>query len=198
MRRARAAHLGPELRRPLVLDAALGLFASDGYDAVSMQAIADAAGVSKPVIYACFAGKEELFTALVRREDQRMWELVEASVPASDAAENGEALLRRGLTGMLRAVQEAPDAFRIMYLQPHGEDRVGRGRAHWEERLTHLVAARTPAPAREARLLGRLIVAATEIGFTTLLDDPGRWEPDELAAYLARTLAQGFSAQLPA
>ena len=43
MRRVRAAHLGPELRRPLVLDVALPLFARHGYDAVSMQAIADSA-----------------------------------------------------------------------------------------------------------------------------------------------------------
>jgi hypothetical protein len=98
---------------------------------------------------------------------------------------------------MLRAVVAAPDAFRVMYLQPHGEDRVERGRAHWEDRMAQLVAARTPAPAREARLLGRLIVAAAEIGLTTLLDEPESWQPDELAAHLTRTLAHGFSADLP-
>ena len=51
-RRKRAAHLGPERRRPEVLDAALALFLEHGYDGASMQAIADGAGVTKPVVYA--------------------------------------------------------------------------------------------------------------------------------------------------
>jgi hypothetical protein len=40
-------------------------------------------------------------------------------------------------------------------------------------------------------------VAAAEIGLTTLLDEPESWQPDELAAHLTRTLAHGFSADLP-
>jgi AcrR family transcriptional regulator len=192
MRRARAAHLGPELRRPLVLDAALPLFAEEGYEAVSMQAIADAAQVSKPVLYSCFASKEELFAELARREDRRLWDLVEDSVPLPGDAEDHESLLRRGLTGMLRAVAGAPEAFRVIYLQPYGEDRVERGRAHWEQRMSEVIAARALIPDREARVLGRLLVAAAELGFRTLLEEPGAWDPDELAAYLARTLMQGI------
>src|SRR5918994_4522452 len=61
--RKRAAHLGPERRRPEVLDAALELFLEHGYDGTSMQAIAGRAGVTKPVVYACFPGKDELFRA---------------------------------------------------------------------------------------------------------------------------------------
>src|SRR5215218_9762300 len=112
MSRARAAHLGPELRRPLVLDAALPLFARDGYDAVSMQAIADAAGVSKPVLYSCYASKEELFDELMRREERKLWHLVEDSVPDPGIAGDREAMLRHGLAVMLEAVVAAPDAFR--------------------------------------------------------------------------------------
>jgi AcrR family transcriptional regulator len=190
--RTRAAHLGPELRRPLVLDAALPLFAEEGYEAVSMQEIADAAHVSKPVLYSCFASKEELFAELVRREDRRLWDLVEDSVPLPGAEEDDESLLRRGLTGMLRAVAEAPDAFRVIYLQPAGEDRVERGRAHWEQRMAEVIAARALIPDREGAVLGRLLVAAAELGFRTLLEEPGAWGPDELAEYLARTLMRGI------
>jgi AcrR family transcriptional regulator len=190
--RARAAHLGPELRRPLVLDAALPLFAEHGYDAVSMQAIADAAAVSKPVLYSCFPSKEDLFEALVRREDRRMWDLVEDQVPMPGEGDGHEALLRRGLTGLLRAVADAPDSFRVIYLQPAGADRVERGREQWEQRMAEVVAARSTMPDREALVLGRLLVAAAEIGFRALLDEPGRWDPDELADYLARMLVRGF------
>src|SRR5438128_7131431 len=79
--RRRAAHLGPERRRPLVLDAALPLFVEHGYPATSMDMIAEAAGVTRPVIYDCFANKEELFTALLERESGRLLENALASLP---------------------------------------------------------------------------------------------------------------------
>ncbi len=71
-RRKRAAHLGPERRRPLVLDAAYDLFIENGFEGTSMDSIAAAAGVSKPVVYDCFASKDELFTAMLDREEERI------------------------------------------------------------------------------------------------------------------------------
>jgi AcrR family transcriptional regulator len=192
MTRTRAAHLGPELRRPLVLDAALPLFARDGYDAVSMQAIADEAGVSKPVLYSCYASKEELFDALMAREERKLWHMVEDSVPAPGAPGHQEDLLRFGLAALLRAVVEAPDAFRVIYLQRHGETRVERGREHWERRMSEVLAAWTDLPDRETALLGRMLVALAELGFRVQLDEPGQWEPDALAAYLAGVVVRGI------
>jgi AcrR family transcriptional regulator len=194
MRRTRAAHLGPELRRPLVLDAALPLFAHEGYDAVSMQAIADAAGVSKPVLYSCFGSKEELFEALIRREERKLWHLVEDAVPAPGAAGDREALLCHGLTAVLRAVAAEPEAFRVIYLQRHGEHRIERGRAQWEQRMAEVLAAWTPLPDREAAVLGRVLVAMAELGFRVQLEEPGAWEPEALAAYLARLMMRGITA----
>jgi AcrR family transcriptional regulator len=192
MSRVRAAHLGPELRRPLVLDAALPLFARDGYEAVSMQAIADAAGVSKPVLYSCYASKEELFEELMRREERKLWHMVEDSVPAPGAPGDKQDLLRFGLEALLRAVVEAPDAFRVIYLQRHGETRIERGREHWEQRMGEVLAAWTQLPDRETALLGRMLVALAELGFRVQLEEPGQWQPDQLAAYLARVVVRGI------
>jgi AcrR family transcriptional regulator len=194
MGRARAAHLGPELRRPLVLDAALPLFARDGYEAVSMQTIADAAGVSKPVLYSCYASKEELFEELMRREERKLWHMVEDSVPAPGALGDKQDLLRYGLAALLRAVVEAPDAFRVIYLQRHGETRIEQGRRHWERRMGEVLAAWTLLPDRETALMGRMLVALAELGFRVLLEEPGQWEPDALAAYLARVVIRGIPA----
>jgi AcrR family transcriptional regulator len=192
MGRARAAHLGPELRRPLVLDAALPLFARDGLQAVSMQAIADAAGVSKPVLYSCYDSKEELFEELLRREERKFWHMVEESVPALGALGSREDLLRYGLAALLRAVVEAPDAFRVIYLQRNGENRVERGREHWEQRIGEVLSAWTQLPERETTLLGRMLVALAELAFRVQLDEPGVWEPDALAAYLAGVVIHGI------
>jgi AcrR family transcriptional regulator len=194
--RARAAHLGPELRRPLVLDAALPLFARDGYDAVAMQAIADAAAVSKPVLYSCFGSKEELFDELLRREERKLWHLVEDAVPEPGAPGDREALVRHGLTALLRAVAAEPDAFRIIYLRRSGEDRVEVGRRRWEQRMAEVLAAWTDMPDREARVFGRLLVAAAEVGFRVQLEEPGQWLPDALAAYLAKVLVRGAAGEV--
>jgi AcrR family transcriptional regulator len=192
MTRARAAHLGPELRRPLVLDAALPLFADLGYEAVSMQAIADAAEVSKPVLYSCYASKEELFDELMAREERKLWHMVEDSVPTPGAPGDKEDLLRFGLEALLRAVVEAPEAFRVIYLQRHGETRIERGREHWEARMGEVLAAWTQLPDRETALLGRMLVALAELGFRVQLEEPGQWQPDQLAAYLARVVVRGM------
>jgi AcrR family transcriptional regulator len=192
MGRARAAHLGPELRRPLVLDAALPLFARDGFEAVSMQAIADAAGVSKPVLYSCYDSKEELFEELLRREERKFWHMVEDSVPAPGAPGSKEDLLHFGMTALLRAVVEAPDAFRVIYLQRNGENRIERGREHWEQRMGEVLSAWTQLPDRETALMGRMLVALAELGFRVQLDEPGQWQPDALAAYLARVVIRGI------
>ena len=52
-------------KRTAVLEAAMALFPSRGYDGVSMDAIAQAAGVSKLTVYSHFADKEALFAAAV-------------------------------------------------------------------------------------------------------------------------------------
>lgn len=52
-------------KRQLVLDAAADLFMAQGYGAVSMDAIARAAGVSKATLYAYFSSKEQLFARII-------------------------------------------------------------------------------------------------------------------------------------
>src|SRR6266436_2861630 len=88
--RPRAAHLGPERRRPLVLDAAFDLFVKRGYEGTSMEAIAAAAGVTKPVVYNCFSSKEELFEALLRREEERVLAAIQASLPVDADVDDPE------------------------------------------------------------------------------------------------------------
>ena len=52
-------------RRTQLLEVAGALFAQHGYHGLSMEALADAAGVSKPVLYQHFPSKRDLYLALV-------------------------------------------------------------------------------------------------------------------------------------
>jgi AcrR family transcriptional regulator len=60
--RAAAAQLGER-----ILEIATELFLRDGYGSTSIEAIAQAAGMSKRTFYARYAGKPELFAAVVAR-----------------------------------------------------------------------------------------------------------------------------------
>jgi TetR/AcrR family transcriptional repressor of mexJK operon len=52
-------------KRAGVLEAATALFMAQGYGAVSMDAIARAAGVSKATLYAYFSSKDQLFATII-------------------------------------------------------------------------------------------------------------------------------------
>jgi AcrR family transcriptional regulator len=65
--RTRAARMSPADRREQLLPVIEELFVSRGYTALSMEELARAAGVTRPVIYDQFGSKEGAFLACVRR-----------------------------------------------------------------------------------------------------------------------------------
>jgi len=202
-RHRRAAHLGPERRRPVVLDAAFELFLERGYEGTSMEAIAQAVGVTKPVVYACYPSKDELFKALLRREEERVLGEIATALP--QAAEGDlEATLIEGLTAFLRAVVASPRAYRVIVLGEGANAAVARRVQAGRERQVEAVAmlARPLLGAgpeeeldRSARLLGHLTVGLAESGARAILSEPG-WAPEELGATLGRVAAAG-QASLP-
>ncbi|MEU1281213.1 helix-turn-helix domain-containing protein [Streptomyces sp. NPDC005805] len=58
--------LSPDQRRAQLLDVAAELFAARPYDEVTMEEVAERAGVSRALLYRHFPGKRELFAALYR------------------------------------------------------------------------------------------------------------------------------------
>lgn len=63
---ASARRLSATERRAQLLDVARELFAEHGYHGLSMEQLADAAGVSKPVLYQHFPSKRDLYLGLLR------------------------------------------------------------------------------------------------------------------------------------
>jgi AcrR family transcriptional regulator len=203
--RARAEHLGPERRRPLILDVAFDLFLEHGYRGTSMDAIAHAAGVTKPVVYACFPGKAELFGALLDREEQRMLEHFGSALATGVGLADPKATLSAGFTAMLGAVIDTPDLYRVALLGgndagPVIDARVRRGR---EQRITAIAAVargwlegRIPSPRLDttAQLIGQMLVGVGEAGVRTMLASPDQWTPETLGRALGEFTAGGCSA----
>lgn len=200
--RKRAAHLGPERRRPQVLDAALALFLERGYDGTSMAAVADAAGVTKPVVYACFPSKDELFRALLRREEARILEEIQSAFEDADLSDP-EATLTEGFTGFLRAVNASPEVYKLIFLGEGGGNmavarRIQRGREAQVEALSRLArrwlrGRNGSRPRRSvdvrARLLGNAIAGLAESGARLLLSGTDGWTPESLGRELGRLAA---------
>jgi AcrR family transcriptional regulator len=190
-----------------VLDAAFKLFLERGYEGTSMEAVADAAGVTKPVVYSCYPSKDELFKALLGREEERVLAEITAALPDAARSSDLEGTLTGAFTAFLRAVAASPDAYRVIFLGEGGANaavarRVQRGR----ERMIDAVAllARPLLSGGDeteldsaARLLGHLVVGLAEAGARALLSDSERWSPEALGRVLGRLAAQD-PATLPA
>ena len=56
-----------QMTRERILDEALRLFARDGYEAVSVSAIAGALGITKGALYRHYPGKRAIFDAIIER-----------------------------------------------------------------------------------------------------------------------------------
>jgi AcrR family transcriptional regulator len=65
-RRGELSRRDPEGRRQAILDAALSVFASEGFAAAKLDAVAEKAGVAKGTIYLHFKDKQDLFEQMVR------------------------------------------------------------------------------------------------------------------------------------
>jgi AcrR family transcriptional regulator len=205
--RKRAAHLGPERRRPEVLDAALDLFVEHGYDGTSMQAVAERAGVTKPVVYACFPGKDELFRALLAREEERILAEIQGAFAGADLSDP-EPTLVEGMTGFLRAVDHSPEVYRLIFLGEGGGNaavarRIQRGRQAQVDTLAELarrwLEERNGSKSkgeieRTARLLGNSIAGLAESGARLLLSGEDDWTPETLGRELGRLAAAAQSA----
>jgi AcrR family transcriptional regulator len=198
--RKRAAHLGPERRRPEVLDAALKLFLKSGYDGTSMQAVANEAGVTKPVVYACFNSKDELFRALMAREEKRILGEIQGAFAGADLSDP-ETTLIEGFTGFLKAVGDSPDVYRLIFLGEGGGNaavahRIQRGREEQVKQLSQLAKGwlEPDGNGRTARLLGNSIAGLAESGARLLLSGDDDWTPETLGRELGRLAAAAQSA----
>jgi AcrR family transcriptional regulator len=97
-------------RREQLLDVGRRLFAEKGFEAVSVEEIAAKAGVSKPVVYEHFGGKEGLYAVVVDREMNYLLHSISEALTAHGA----RALLEQGALALFDYIDMYPDGFRIL------------------------------------------------------------------------------------
>jgi AcrR family transcriptional regulator len=108
---ARAARrMTGKQRRAQLIDVGRRLFAEKGLDGTSVEEIAAKAGVSKPVVYEHFGGKEGLYAVVVDREMQRLLDGVTGALTGGHARE----LLEQAAIALLTYIENNSDGFRIL------------------------------------------------------------------------------------
>lgn len=98
-------------RREQLVDVGRRLFAEKGLDGTSVEEIAATAGVSKPVVYEHFGGKEGLYAVVVDREISA---LRDAVTQALESRGRPRLLLERAALALLDYIESSTDGFRIL------------------------------------------------------------------------------------
>ncbi|GII99179.1 TetR family transcriptional regulator [Sediminihabitans luteus] len=98
-------------RREQLVAVSRGLFAEKGFEGTSVEEIAARAGVSKPVVYEHFGGKEGIYAVVVDREVQA---LTGALTGALSAGGHPKVLLERTALALLTYIEASEDGFRIL------------------------------------------------------------------------------------
>lgn len=126
-------------RRRQLVDVAIETFARRGFDATSMDDVADAAGVTKPVLYQHFRSKKAMYLELL---DDVGGELLDAIAKATAAAEGPRQQVEAGFAAYFRFVAEHESAFLLLFgggTQRHAE--LASGVRQVEETIAEAIAA---------------------------------------------------------
>jgi AcrR family transcriptional regulator len=99
-------------RRRQLLEVALRVFAERGYHDASMNDIAVAAGVTKPVLYQHFTSKRELFTELLADVGRDLQDKITKAIAS---AHGPREMVELGFAGYFNYVSRHRDAFKLFY-----------------------------------------------------------------------------------
>ncbi|MGH2785971.1 MAG: TetR/AcrR family transcriptional regulator [Actinomycetota bacterium] len=185
---------GPD-RREQILATARRRFAKTGYENTSLDDIAAAAGITKPVLYRHFSGKRDLYLAVL---DEHLSELIRRLWVALSAPDPRDRL-HDGLDAYFAFVEERADGFRMLieagtHNDPDTQTRLGAG---WDA-LADGVARTVGDLLRGAGLdpAGAPIYARALIGMTQSVADwwlrTKRVPRENLVDYLLALAWRGF------
>lgn len=197
----RAEHLGPQRRRPQVLDTALEIAAERGLANVTMRDIASRMGVTRPVVYACFGSRGELLSALRDRETESTLSSLSAMLPPQRTG-SIEQMFVDGFQILLTAVHDRPAGWQIMFAadpDPVLTDAIARGRAQIGVRVGAVMRPlleRWQVADLDTVLppLAEVFLAICEAAIRMLLDTTQRWTPEALAEVMGRAAYRAMRA----
>jgi AcrR family transcriptional regulator len=126
------------LREEQILDAAVRVFSVRGFHDASVDEIAEAAHISKPMVYAYLGTKEELFIACIHREGVR---LIEALAEQSLADVAPDEQIWRGLRAFFTFVDTHREGWTVLYRQARAQEPFAGVIAQLRARMVEITTA---------------------------------------------------------
>ncbi|MCE5291858.1 MAG: TetR/AcrR family transcriptional regulator [Nocardiaceae bacterium] len=200
--KARAPHLGPERRRPFVLDAALEIAVASGIGAVTIGAVADHMNVTRPVVYKCYGDRIELIQALLQREGTLLLDGLLHAMHSAAGKEPEDAWVT-GFISLLRFVESRPGSWRLLFSadpDPALATRFTMARQALAYHATGWIRPAleawwgTPDLDKKMPMLIEFFMSSCEAAAKTLLDSESTWTPEELGALYGRMICRAFEA----
>ena len=160
-RRPRARRTPPARRRELLLDAAEQLLAEGGSDALRMDALARAGGVTRPVVYDHFGDRDGLVVALLERHVERVAAHVAAAMVPGGSFEDD---LRAATHAYLEVARRHGAAMRALVSAQHLSPGIETARrSNWDAAAARWAARyrdHAGVPARDALALATAHLAS--------------------------------------
>jgi AcrR family transcriptional regulator len=107
---SRRVRMTGQERREQLLTIGREVFAEKGFEAASIEEIAQRAHITKPVVYEHFGGKEGLYAVIVDREVRALLERITQALDA----EHPRAILEQAALGFLSYIEDESEGFRIL------------------------------------------------------------------------------------
>ena len=173
-------------RREQLLDVASQIAVEQGFHAVSVEAIARRAGITRAVIYQHFADLQALLEAVIERETSRALAQVSETALGDLSGGDRKELMLESLGAYLRAVNDHPNTWRLVLMSPEGAPEslrrsVADGRRSVLAQLTRAVGpALRSGDSGDAELTARLLSAVSDEYARLVLTDPDRYSPERL------------------
>ncbi|MFD5177261.1 TetR/AcrR family transcriptional regulator [Nocardia sp. NPDC058379] len=105
-------------REQLILDAAVAEIGRVGYAGLGLTAVAQRAGVSKPLVYTFFRSRDEVYIACVTRAAALLHAAIESAIAAGDDL----SMARRTLDAIFAALEPRPHDWSVVFDRSHPED----------------------------------------------------------------------------
>ncbi|MGV0814006.1 helix-turn-helix domain-containing protein [Mycolicibacterium boenickei] len=196
-RRRYAPRLPREERRQQLLDAALTVLNDCPLHELRMEAVAEAGGVGKPVLYTAFRTRTELVNALLIREHQHGLTQVLAGLPKDLSSAGPTDAYTATVTAFLRCVLENPTRWRLILTVPDSAPRDYRAavRNARNQLLTQVeqmakagIAVDPRLSALDPELLGHTLLSFAEMLGRLAVHDPESYPRERLEQYAAAAM----------
>jgi AcrR family transcriptional regulator len=185
-------------RREQLMDVTKEIVGEKGFHAVSIEAVARRAGITRPIVYGHFDDLPTLLEAMLDREGGRALSQLAEVLPkqlAPNASPRQDLLA--GLRGYLEAVSADPVTWRLVLMPPEGAPAVLRERIEAGRDAVVLALAEVVRPglgpgteSPDPQLTARTLSAVSDDAARLLLRDPGKYPIERLLTHADWLLGQ--------